>query len=113
MTELLETAVALPLTLALALTDGNAKELTLALGATLALALALELCLGPVQNFWKNDCPSVTPVKSCEVAAYNWTFFVVPLANLRTVMLPGKCVLIWNVGGLPEMRAGTLLKIEL
>jgi hypothetical protein len=69
MTELLETADALPLTLELALTEGNAKELALMLALAVALALALELCFGPVQNFWKNDFPSVTPVKSCEVAA--------------------------------------------
>ena len=58
-TELLATADALPLTLtlALALTEGNTKELALALMVALALALALALCFGPVQNFWKNDCP--------------------------------------------------------
>lgn len=59
--------IILPLALGTAL--GTALALALTLTLTLALALALALADGPVQNFWKNDSPSVTPVKSSCVVA--------------------------------------------
>ncbi len=71
---LLDAAATLPLALVGApLEDGATLpltiEITLELALGVALALALALAEGPVQNFWKNDCPSVTPVKSCCVVA--------------------------------------------
>lgn len=45
--------------------------------------------VGPVQNFWKADSPSVTPEKLPSIRAFVWKTVLEPLANSRVVLAPG------------------------